>query len=598
MTLLTPAAVAFLALVPVIVAFHFLRIRRREVTLGSNFLWQQAVRERMVRRPWRRFRVSLLLILQVLSAVLITFALMRPATATTTNLTRNTVLVLEASASMQDTDVSPSRFDVARRRVDDIAASLGSDDRIVLIAMGAHPRVLADATGDGGAITGAAAALKPDNGTADLAGALDIATAAMRGASDVSIVVVGDGVLGAESVRSVYPFPVTFLRVGTSGDNVAVDLLQPSRDGRSATVSVSSWSDAPRSVRVQLQADATLVDVKDTTIPAHQRRDLLFTLPAGVRRLHASVATGDTLAVDDSADSVMPSGGRLGILLVTKRNIFLERALGLRGDVTVTTVTPDAYSATTDRADLDVFDGWAPASLPSRPYLLVDPPQGTAGSGGSVVPHQLEPHTIADPLLADVDLTGVHVAQAHDLHASTAGRPVIDSDAGPLLLAQDEPRTAVLGFDIHDSDLPVRAAFPVLIQHLSEFLLPQLTDTGRHVLDSTVRIPAVAGATTVHVDTPDGSSADLAVSGAGAVMTRTDAPGVYSVTEKSGGRTLTGAFAVSGTALTSVAPRDPPPVSSVDVTATESTRYVDRWSWLIVLLIVVLCAEWWVFHRA
>ena len=598
MTLLAPTAIALLAILPVVAAFHFLRIRRREVTLGTNFLWQQALRERMVRRPWRRFRMSLLLALQLLSVVLITLALMRPATATTSNLTHNTVLVLQASASMQDTDVSPSRFGVARQRLETIAGAMGSDDRVVLIAMDAHPRVLADATGDSGAIHAAAESLQPGNGPADLPGALDIAAAAMRGAQDASVVVIGDGVFGPGSVRSAYPFPVTFVRVGSSPDNIAIDLLQPSADGTSATVSVSNWGAAPHSARVQLDADSVLVDVKDAEIPAHGRRDLQFSVPAGTQRLHAALATPDTMPVDDSADAVMPAAAKYTVLLVTARNVFLERALQLRPDVTVSTMAPAAYSAAADTADLDVFDGWAPPALPGRPYLLVNPPQGVAGSGSRVIPHQLEAHSIGDPLLADVDLTNVHIAQAHDLHGSSAGRAVIDSDAGPVLLAQDSPRSAVLGFDIHDSDLPVQAAFPVLIEHLSTYLLPQLTDTGRHALDSAVRVPAVAGATTVHVDAPDGGSVDLPISGATAVMTRTDAPGVYTVTEKVNGGARTGAFAVSGTALTSVAPRDPPPVSSVDVAPDESTRYIDRWSWVVVALIAVLCLEWWVFHRA
>ena len=55
--------------VPIIVAFYMLRLRRRERTVSSTFLWQQLVRDVEANAPWQRLRRSLLLLLQLLLAI-------------------------------------------------------------------------------------------------------------------------------------------------------------------------------------------------------------------------------------------------------------------------------------------------------------------------------------------------------------------------------------------------------------------------------------------------------------------------------------------------------------------------------------------------
>ncbi len=594
MTFLAPAGAVFLAAIPLIVAYHFLRIRRREVPLGTNFLWEQALRERQVRRPWRRFRASFLLALQILAALLGALAIMRPATATAGTLSPDTVIVLQASASMQTTDVAPSRFAVAKQRAQTMIDEMGDGDRVTLITMGAHPAMLAQSTGATGPLTAALAAAQPDGGSPDIDSALAIAAAVGNDSNGINVVIIGDGLVPAPTVAASQPFPISFIKVGASGDDVGITLLQAGASGH-VTATLSNWSGVARTDQVKLEADGALVDVRSFTVPAHAARDVDLTAPATATQVKASLATSDALALDNVAYALLPPSHRLTIQLVTARNVFLERALQLRSDVVVNVVTPENYSPTA-AADADVFDGYSPAALPAVPYLLVNPPSGLAGSGDAVVPHQLEAHSLGDPLLADVGLADVHISSTHDLSKS-AGVPVIDSDAGPILLTQDKPRSAVLGFDVHNSDLPIKPAFPLLISHLSRFLLPPATDLTHHATGSPVSIPAQANTTTVVVTDPQGAATTLPVVNGAAVYVGANVAGVYTVEQQGSGPAVSGAFAVSGTALTSLMPRELPALSALQPPHPSETRWVDRWQWLIVLLLLTLSAEWWVFHR-
>src|SRR5207248_511560 len=77
--------------------------------------------------------------------------------------------------------------------------------------------------------------------------------------------------------------------------------------------------------------------------------------------------------------------------------------------------------------------------------------------------------------------------------------------AGPLVLAHEgEPRIAELTFDIHHSDLPLRAAFPILVDNLLSYLLPSGFENQAFALGKPVILAAEPGATEVDVTTPDG----------------------------------------------------------------------------------------------
>ena len=69
--MILPLALIGLVSLPIIVAFYMLRLRRRDVPVGSTFLWQQLVRDVEANAPWQRLRFSWLLLLQLLIAALV-----------------------------------------------------------------------------------------------------------------------------------------------------------------------------------------------------------------------------------------------------------------------------------------------------------------------------------------------------------------------------------------------------------------------------------------------------------------------------------------------------------------------------------------------
>src|SRR5947207_14963804 len=114
MNFLSPAAFAFAAAIPVVIVFYLLKRKRVVKLISSTLLWQKFLAETQASAPFQRLRHNWLLILQLLMLALPVFALARPYFSGRLACGNLQVLILDASASMQCTDETPSRLHNAR----------------------------------------------------------------------------------------------------------------------------------------------------------------------------------------------------------------------------------------------------------------------------------------------------------------------------------------------------------------------------------------------------------------------------------------------------------------------------------------------------
>src|SRR5436305_9703709 len=155
MTLLVPAALAFGIIIPIILLLYFMRPRRQARVVGSTLLWQQALPDLQASRPWQRLRITPLLLLQLLAALVVVLVLARPAIFFSSPISGDTIIILQASASMQARDVSPNRFENAKSTIQDFIDSLGPNDHLSLLTMARTPQVLIADSQDKGQLTAA-----------------------------------------------------------------------------------------------------------------------------------------------------------------------------------------------------------------------------------------------------------------------------------------------------------------------------------------------------------------------------------------------------------------------------------------------------------
>jgi Ca-activated chloride channel family protein len=614
MGFLAPLALALTALSLPILAFYLLKLRRTEQVVSSTFLWQQVLRDRQANAPWQKLRRNLLLLLQLLALLLLVVALARPYNQTTGRLRGNVVVLLDASASMQATDVSPTRFEAALRQAERLIADLGANDTMTLISVGDVPHVLSLATGDRSVLRRALSDAAPTNGEADWAAAFILAAASAQQAPHSTIVILSDGGLPADLPD--LPGEVRYQPVGTTDDNRAVTALaiRDTPAGPQAFVRILNASAQAARTLVEIDVDGSLYDARTLDLPGESEASFTVRDLPDVQSMEVRLEGGDALALDDWAWAVRATQERSTAVLATEGNLFLERALGLipNLDLVTTQVTGTFTLETSARTPLSptlyVLDGVLPDRLPSQGSLfLLHPPaeNDLLESCGQLAQPRISYVDTSDPLLSHVDLGGVHIADAACIEAPSWARTLVAAGDRPLLLAGEVGgrRIAVLAFDLHRSDLPLQVAFPVLIANLSNWLAPpsvSTEDAALHPGDPVTLRPMV-GSTAVTVETPSGERTTYTVEGEEPIsFADTQDVGLYVVEQQVGGQAQRSAFAVNlfSEDESRIAPREEIAVGSATVVQTEAPPgRREWWRWPALAALIVLVIEWAVDKR-
>jgi hypothetical protein len=535
-TFLAPIALLALVAPAVIYLVHWLSGSRRRLRVPALFLWADLPHAPMGRSRRRRPPITLLLLLQVLAAGLVGLALGRPATPG--DPPRHLALVLDASASMQSTDVAPTRFDAARASGLERLAALRPSDQVTVIRAGRDATLVS--TGSPDSARDALNAARPGASSSAVREALALASSQVAATPNrhAQIVLLTDVAWPAPDSVGPLAVPVEVVAVGGGSDNQAVGNLQVRMDpnGRAQTAFVEVANHADHAVRVpmRLSADGAPLDERQVEIPARTRKRLSIALPVDAQRIAVRLLGGDSLALDDSVETNAPGGRPRDVVLMGRNTDGLRRALESIPSLHVRS----SDASLTSPGDLTVLAGSLPARLPTGPLLLVDPPSNSArllgvglGSGARVQ----ESH----PLLQGLDLAAVQSETPSVSSVPGWAHVVFGTSDGPLIMeGRLEGRPVVaLTFDPSLSGLEKSLAFPLLISNATSFLLNQ----------------------------PDTTSAAIAEP--------------------------------FDPAKSDIGPRPIPSFSSSNPAVLSTEGMGERWRWLLIAALGVLGIEWLVFAR-
>lgn len=621
MNFLAPLAFALVALLPIIVALYFLKLRRTEQRVSSTYLWKTLVRDTAANAPWQRLKPNLLLLLQLLFLIALIAALARPFVWGSTAASSHLILVLDTSASMRATDAPPTRLAQAIVQARRLIENLPDGARVTVIDAGASVRVPVSGAADKAAAFRAVEALQAGPGGTDMGSALTLAATIAENEPEAELVLLSDGHFTLPENIAV-PSRAQFISIGSGRNNQAFGSFTVASQGGgkalSAFVQLLNFSDQTTTRRLVLRNEkGQLVTARDVVFEPNKAQVITLTdLPPEAESFMAQLEGADFLATDDSAWAVVPLRDRAEVRVLTSGNRFLETALALLPGIQVTTIKPtDALTATTTAnlpPALTILDSTIPTgTLPAGNLLFIAPPQATdyfSVTGRIEAPVPLSV-SADDPLTRYVDLRDVAIQDAVRIFLPPWGRAVLveRTTGAPLLIVgeADGRRVGILGFDLRHSDLPLRVAFPLLMANLVDTLIPGgAAGIPRNVEPNRPLTIAVAPETTaVLVRAPNGNETTLTVQKGRALFEGTTQTGAYIVsTRDAQGQTAPlGRFAVNAfnPNESNISPRANLQLGNSDTpTNIELPRARSEW-WtpLAWLALIVLVGEWLLAYR-
>ena len=611
MNFLAPAAVAFAAAIPVVIVFYLLKRKRVVHLVSSTLLWQKFLAETQASSPFQRLRHNWLLIIQILVLLLAIFALTRPYLAGEGKSGRLRVAILDASASMMAKDVQPNRFEQARAELDKLIDSLKGNDQLVLLVAAAHTEVKQSATTDKVALRRALASCVPMETPTRLAEAFKLAETLVKNRPEnegPEIHLFSDGAATGLDDFENKNLPLIYHRFGKSGDNLGIISLDvranPSDPAQRAVfASIVNVSTNTHAAEIELLFESDLLETRTVTLAATNTQPLVFFAPQakdGVFTLR--INTEDALAADNRASivSLIPHPAR--VLLVTRGNRFLEKAL--RGtpntELTIVPVLADAGQ----NFDIVVLDDVMPATWPTANTLAFHVANTNLFPSWEV----LKGPAIVDwksghPLLRSVNFDNVQVGEALGVKAPPWGVSLVDSPATPLLVAGELQRQRVVwvGFDVLQSTWPLRISFPIFVANAVDWLNPSASRNAELMVRAgePFRVPLDQQVPVAELTTPGGDRRKIPIEpGAREVIVgETYRQGTYHV--KAGTNDVLFCVNLLDAAESNLTPREELPFGKYSkVTATTVKRAnVELWRWLALAALAFLLFEWWYYHR-
>ena len=631
MTWLQPWAAWAFAGVPVIVLLYFLRLKRRTLPVSTLMFWQRVQKESGRSAFFRKFRHLLSLLLHLLIFLLLLAALARPVFDRGIPEDSATVLILDTRARMQATEVDGrTRFETALRLARDYARQTGGGRNIALITLGAAPTVAVPFTDDQKLIDDVLAKISPTDATGDLSAAVSLADsllAARKGYHRIVLLTAGATGTLPETASELITHTL-----GTPRDNVAFTgfatrALPSNPETSEVLLETQNFGHAPVRTEVELAFDGRTLEVKPLALaPGERRLDIFTSVPRPIRGargwLTARISAADALTLDNIAYATLPPTRLNRVLLVSKGNTFLEKLLGVDSSLKFQFVAPESYEPTmNEKFEAVVFDGTVPPSFDLSTtrgnflFLKATPFAGKDASNDS---------TLEQPVITDVDAThpttrlaslqNVTILRAQPL-AMPASRDgwkysaPLRSAEHPLLITGERgrQRIAALAFDVLDSDLPLRVAFPLLIHGTLDWLSGEHAESGTSLAAGEVlALPAgksIAPNPLTSQPGPRDARQDSTVTGffqpfqngfyeiTAADSKRWIAVNTFSAAESDlrgdGDKSAPGGKADASTA-------HPAPTLSAPLAALHGWP---PWQWLALAAFALLLAEWLLFHR-
>ena len=617
MSFLSPiAALGALLAIPILL-LYMLRLRRRELMVSSNFLWQQIVRDREANTPWQRLRRNLLMLLQLLVLALVVLALMRPAQLVPTIAAGKTMILLDASASMNATDINgSSRFAEAQRQALELLSDLGVADEVAVIRVAESAELLIAYTNDMNAVRNEIQAATVGQGRGDWATALTLAAAGAQGAENFNIIIISDGGLtNASQLPENIPQPI-YMPIAQSADNLAITALAtralPNQNPQ-LFAQVQNYSAEAAEVSLLIRLDGELWQSVSQTISAASARSFIFDVDTPFSTIQAELlldeAIPDYLSLDNVAYSIAENTSNRRVLLLSNQsNVFLEEAL--RALPTVQTFRGDASRATLPESpyDLYVFNNYLPATLPDADMLIINPPSDSAifsRLGVSEATSNLRLLERGHPLASFLEIESVNLREFQLLGAMDWATPIATATGGTILWAGENRgrQIAIIPFDILASDWPLQIAWPIFMSNMLEWASPaNLINGSSFTVGDVLRINPPLGATNARIILPDGTSRELEFTGASTAFAETQQAGFYRL-EILSGTTVSESQLVAlnlfGTGESNITPIPSIDVGGGTVEGAEQEQFSFRelWPFLLGIALLVLLYEWYLYYQ-
>ena len=658
---LLPWQWALFSLVPIgIILLYFLKLRRESVEIPSTYLWARTVEDLHVNSLFQRIRQNLLLFLQLLTVLLAAIALLRPGIRGQASSQGRLVFLLDASASMMATDVEgeENRFEQARKMIRERIDAMEDRETAMLIKFSDRAEVVQAFTSDRGRLRAALERSQLTNRPTDIIGALQAAdglanpkrSSTSGDVNDIQVadpmpadlLIYSDG--GFEDVRefNVGNLVPQYIAIGSDNPrNVGITAFSADRNvekpgDAQAFGTIINFGSETESFNVSLYVNGEWRESEALTLAPEEESGLTFSLAgqedAAAIELRLESDDGgasqdspfeDDLTIDNFAYAGLRPMRTVTVLMITTGNRPLSLALNTESAGKVCIVEekdPDfigspEYLARMEAGldDLVIFDRCAPETLPpTNTFFIAELPSEewswSSEPGQTILVDIDRTH----PLMQYLDLFSILIFEGRSVTGPPGTRELIVGDAGTVLALapRDGYQDLVLAFEIlsegedgstqSNTNWFADRSWPVFLLNVLRHLAgaADASAAPSFLPGDTVRLRVESQLEEVGISRGGATPTNVSTGASGSVeFVDSEMPGSYRVVAK---EKLVDLFSINlfGLRESQIKPRETFELGyeTVETAGTIDTRR-EFWRWVLILSLILLAIEWWLYNK-
>lgn len=625
MSFLNPTAFYLLGAIPIVIALHFLRLRRQRHLVPSIMLWRTGAEDQKANVPFQRLRNILLPLLQSLFLLIIIISVARPAIRIPSLIQGKIVFIIDNSASMLSKETGQTRLDMAKKEVlnvlDEVTTSGGV---MIMTTHSAEQYIQQPFTTDQDKLRQAVENINQTHVAVKSTAVFDYATRYLDSPQD-RIYYVSDSFEDLPVISTT----IEKMYVGEKADNIGIVQFGVERVADQYTILavIQNWTDTNKEIETQIEIEGgSVIADKPVSITAGNHKSVIYTLNAdGLSdtfiRLNL-IGTDDDFDVDNSAWTILNEVRPFKILLISNRNPSLLKALlkNYGNHVELQTITTDEFHGISN-TDLIIFDGniliedHLFQGMETNNFIFIN-----SESLPLIEENEYEmvktPVTITSenkthPIMQDLSIVGLTIKESIKRELPLWGESLIESNQADLIWigSKEDSRYLIFDFDAFNTEVSPFALNipdgPLMFYRCLEWLEANsrsirsinywkgLSESYRTGEPIKITYP-VGQDTDLHLEKPDGKSVKLSDT----VFRQTDQVGVYTIFAED---VQLGRFAVNLLDETESSLRHSKTVDgSQEIAGSFQLESIEKeiWQWTALLGICLLLFEWFIYHRS
>ena len=515
--------------VPILIIVYIIKSTFTEQTVSATYLWTLSDKFLKKKRRDNKITGIISLILQILAIVIISMAIAHPV-FTVSDGAKEYCFVIDSTGSMNMKSIGgKTRYDLAKEQVREIVDDSMKGSTYTIISVSDDTSVICEKETDKDAVFALLDKMEPGFGTQSFDSALRKAQSYFdenRGAK--TYLATDKKYNGANNL--------TIIDVSDGYNNFAIfDVESEHTFSGELTVSGKIMSyEADAELDLRLVIDGVTNDAWTLKKAVKGASPASFEIKAdgikSYKEAKIQLINADKMMLDNEVVLYsVESENSYKTLLVSDTPFFFETAIGIVGNAEVTVMDTAEYLECEEKADrritgfnLYIFHSCNPKSVPKDGAVwLINPSASIENSGfgyqgekvldaAEVIEKTTNTATvIRDQLLKDIVGEKIYISRYSKCDTSSRKfYTLFTHDGSPVIFTGTNTygnREVVFAFDIHNSDLPLKPDFAILIKNLLDFSFPTVIENTLYNCGDFAKINITSECESIRVESPYGN---------------------------------------------------------------------------------------------